>query len=85
MTGTDAAPDRRHRLARVNPLHARKMCAALQHATTADPPRAPVLIRREVEVGRGAHAVSRTVALTTEQLCFLAQYTGLDLEAVYTR
>ncbi len=57
---------------------------ALQHATTADPARAPVLIRREVEVGHAARAVSRTVALTTDQLCFLAQYTGLDLEAVHT-
>ncbi len=69
---------------RVDPLHARKMCAALQHATTADPARAPVLIRREVEVGHSARAVSRTVPLTTDQLCFLAQYTGLDLEAVHT-
>ncbi|MGQ0717933.1 MAG: hypothetical protein ACT4NP_11615 [Pseudonocardiales bacterium] len=81
MTGTDDAPDRRHPLARVDPLHARKMCAALQHATTADPARAPVLIRREVEARHAARAVSRTL-LTTDQLCFLAQYTGLDLEAV---
>jgi hypothetical protein len=29
-------------------------------------------------------AVSRTVALTTDQLCFLAHYTGLDLETVHT-
>ncbi|MGH3933657.1 MAG: prolyl oligopeptidase family serine peptidase [Pseudonocardiaceae bacterium] len=70
---------------RVDPLHARKMCAALQYATAADPARAPVLIRREVEVGHAARAVSRTVALITDQLCFLAQYTGLDLEAVRTR
>ncbi len=69
---------------RVDPLHARKMCAALQHATAADPAQAPVLIRREVEVGHAARAVSRTVALATDQLCFLAQYTGLDLEAVRT-
>ena len=69
---------------RVDPLHARKMCAALQHATTADPARAPILIRREVEVGHAARAVSRTVPLTTDQLCFLAHYTGLDLEAVRT-
>ncbi|MGH3972121.1 MAG: prolyl oligopeptidase family serine peptidase [Pseudonocardiaceae bacterium] len=67
---------------RVDPLHARKMCAALQYATAADPAQAPVLIRREVEGGHAARAVSRTVALITDQLCFLAQYTGLDLEAV---
>jgi prolyl oligopeptidase len=70
---------------RVDPLHARKMCAALQHATTADPARAPVLIRREVEAGHATRAVSRTVALVTDQLCFLAQHTGLDLEAVPIR
>ncbi|HEU0086095.1 MAG TPA: prolyl oligopeptidase family serine peptidase [Pseudonocardiaceae bacterium] len=65
---------------RVDPMHARKMCAALQYATTADPARAPVLIRQESEAGHAARAVSRTVALAVDQLCFLAQYTGLDLE-----
>jgi prolyl oligopeptidase len=67
---------------RVDPLHARKMCAALQYATTADPARAPVLIRRESGAGHAARAVSRTVMLAVDQLCFLARHTGLDLEAV---
>jgi prolyl oligopeptidase len=35
----------------VDPLHARKLAAALQHATSSD---APVLLRRETSVGHGA-------------------------------
>ncbi|MHA6625731.1 prolyl oligopeptidase family serine peptidase [Pseudonocardia sichuanensis] len=64
---------------RVDPLHARKMCAALQHATTGDPRTHPVLIRRETDVGHGARSVSRTVALAADQLSFLAAHTGLEL------
>jgi prolyl oligopeptidase len=64
---------------RVDPLHARKMCAALQHDTTGDPLTRPVLLRRETDVGHGARSVSRTVALATDQLAFLAAHTGLEL------
>ncbi|GAA1275503.1 prolyl oligopeptidase family serine peptidase [Pseudonocardia aurantiaca] len=64
---------------RVDPLHARKMCAALQHATIGDRDTRPALIRRETDVGHGARSVSRTVALATDQLAFLATHTGLDL------
>jgi prolyl oligopeptidase len=67
---------------RVDPCHARKMCAALQHATAADPGTSPVLIRRETEVGHAARAVSRTVDLAVDQLGFLAHATGLDLEVL---
>ena len=59
---------------RVDPLHARKLAAALQAATTGD---APIVLRREVSVGHGARAVSRTVALAADQLAFLATATGL--------
>ncbi|SFS94430.1 prolyl oligopeptidase family serine peptidase [Saccharopolyspora flava] len=62
---------------RVDPNHARKMCAALQHATGSDPDKRPILIRRETEVGHAARSVSRTVGLTTDQLVFLAEATGL--------
>ncbi|MGY1814883.1 prolyl oligopeptidase family serine peptidase [Blastococcus sp. SYSU D00820] len=62
---------------RVDPLHARKLAAALQHATGAE---APVLLRREVSVGHGARAVSRTVGLAADQLAFLAAHTGLGAE-----
>ncbi|MFC7571296.1 prolyl oligopeptidase family serine peptidase [Klenkia terrae] len=59
---------------RVDPLHARKLAAALQHATSSD---APVVLRRELAVGHGARAVSRTVGLAADQLAFLAARTGL--------
>ena len=52
------------------------LAAALQHATSAE---APVVLRREVSVGHGARAVSRTVGLAADQLAFLARYTGLVL------
>jgi prolyl oligopeptidase len=59
---------------RVDPLHGRKLAAALQHATTSA---APVVLRRETSVGHGARAVSRTVGLAADQLAFLAEHTGL--------
>jgi prolyl oligopeptidase len=61
---------------RVDPLHARKMCAALQHATSS--PR-PVLLRREKDVGHGARALSRSVELSADTLAFTAYWTGLPL------
>jgi prolyl oligopeptidase len=60
---------------RVDPLHARKMCAALQHAAQAGAP--PVLLRRESSAGHGARAVSRSVTLAADTLAFAAYYTGL--------
>jgi prolyl oligopeptidase len=69
---------------RVDPNHARKMCAALQHATSADPTKHPVLIRRETEVGHGARSVSRSVALAVDELGFLANEVGLELEELTT-
>jgi prolyl oligopeptidase len=62
---------------RVDPLHARKMCAALQWATTSD---RPVLLRRERQAGHGARSVRRTVELQADVLAFLAAEVGLDLE-----
>ncbi|MFC4056955.1 prolyl oligopeptidase family protein [Planomonospora corallina] len=59
---------------RVDPLHARKMCAALQHATSG--PR-PVLLRHEGGVGHGARAAGRATALAADMLAFLAAHTGL--------
>ena len=64
---------------RVDPCHARKMCAALQAATTADPGTHPVLLRRETDVGHGARSISRSVALSVDTLAFLAARTGLEL------
>ncbi|WP_084964724.1 prolyl oligopeptidase family serine peptidase [Thermoactinospora rubra] len=59
---------------RVHPLHAWKMCAALQHATSGE---GPILLRNETEVGHGARSVSRTVDLAADTLTFLATHTGL--------
>ncbi len=61
---------------RVDPLHARKMCAALQHATTGE---RPILIRAEGDVGHGARALSRTIGLSADVLAFTAAWTGMDL------
>jgi prolyl oligopeptidase len=66
---------------RVDPLHARKMCAALQHATKGDIQSHPILLRRETDVGHGARSVTRTVGLAVDQLAFLAAHTGLVLPA----
>jgi prolyl oligopeptidase len=57
---------------RVDPLHARKLCAALQHATTSAPDERPVLLRREADVGHSARSVGRTIDLSVDTLSFLA-------------
>ena len=67
---------------RVDPVHAYKMCAALQHATSSGssgPGRrnGPVLLRAEGQVGHGARAVSRTAELAGDTLAFAARHTGL--------
>jgi prolyl oligopeptidase len=61
---------------RVDPLHARKMCAALQHATSGD---RPILYRREADVGHGARSVTRAVGLSVDTMAYLASRTGLLL------
>jgi prolyl oligopeptidase len=65
---------------RVDPMHARKMCAALQHATSARLPDRPIVLRRESQVGHGARAVSRSVGLSADTLAFLAFHTGLTAD-----
>ncbi|HUZ43136.1 MAG TPA: prolyl oligopeptidase family serine peptidase [Acidimicrobiales bacterium] len=62
---------------RVDPLHARKMGAALQAATSSDPEQKPILIRRESEVGHGARAVSKSIELQADELGFMAAQLGL--------
>jgi len=65
---------------RVDPLHALKLCAALQWATTSG---RPVLLRRERNVGHGARSVSRIVDLTLDTVGFMAVQLSLDLGAVH--
>jgi prolyl oligopeptidase len=60
---------------RVDPLHARKMAAALQHATSSD---RPILLRLEKDVGHGARSVSRTAQSSADTLAFTAWATGLS-------
>jgi len=59
---------------RVDPLHARKLAAALQHASTGS---GAILLRRERDVGHSARSVSRTIALCADELAFLAAATHL--------
>jgi prolyl oligopeptidase len=65
---------------RVDPMHARKMTATMQHATTGG----PVLLRAETDVGHGARSVSRSVDLAADQLAFLAWQLGMAGGAVRT-
>jgi prolyl oligopeptidase len=63
---------------RVDPVHAYKMCAALQHATSSG---RPVLLRAEDQAGHGARAVSRSAEVAGDQLAFAARHTGLRISA----
>lgn len=58
---------------RVNPLHARKLAAALQYATSAAPADRPILLRRERGVGHTKRGVSRSIGLWLDQIGFLAE------------
>jgi prolyl oligopeptidase len=64
---------------RVDTMHARKMCAALQYATSSPPAEQPVLLRNEAQVGHGARSLSRSIALSADLLAFAAAQTGLHL------
>ena len=61
---------------RVDPLHARKLAAALQVASSRPLPDAPVLLRQETGVGHGGRALSRSIARTVDQLQFVADHTS---------
>jgi prolyl oligopeptidase len=59
---------------RTHPLHARKMCAALQYASAGN---RPSLFRFERGVGHGSRATSSTILLQADCLAFLARHLGL--------
>jgi prolyl oligopeptidase len=61
---------------RVDPLHARKLCAALQWATRSD---RPILLRAEREVGHGARSVARMIDLYADVLTFIADQLDLPV------
>ncbi|MDP4013708.1 MAG: prolyl oligopeptidase family serine peptidase [Candidatus Nanopelagicales bacterium] len=60
---------------RTDPMHGRKMVAALQHATVSED---PILIRTETDVGHGVRSLDRSVAEVAESLAFAAHMTGLE-------
>jgi prolyl oligopeptidase len=66
---------------RVDPLHARKMCAALQWATSSPPSERPIVLRREAKVGHAARSVERSIQLWVDSLAFQARQLGLELNA----
>jgi prolyl oligopeptidase len=60
---------------RVDPMHARKMTAALQAATTSG---RPVLLRIEKNAGHGgADMVKQAVELSADRYAFLMREVGL--------
>jgi prolyl oligopeptidase len=60
---------------RTDPMHGRKMCAAVQHATSGA---RPILLRSEGDVGHGARSISKSVVETADTLAFMARWTGLS-------
>ena len=60
---------------RTDPMHGRKMCAAVQHATAGT---RPILLRGEGDVGHGQRSLSRSIDETADTLAFLARWTGLS-------
>jgi prolyl oligopeptidase len=64
---------------RVDPMHARKLVAALQRATSALADDRPILLRRELSAGHTARPVSRSVSLWLDQLMFFARQLGLPV------
>jgi prolyl oligopeptidase len=62
---------------RTDPCHARKMCAALQWATTAADH--PILFRREAKVGHSARSITRSIELSVDTFTWNAAQLGLKL------
>jgi prolyl oligopeptidase len=62
---------------RTDVMHPRKMCAALQHATSSDPDAKPILFRREADVGHSVRSTDRTLDLGADQLSYFAHQLGL--------
>lgn len=60
---------------RTDPMHGRKMAAALQAATSGQ---RPILLRAEGDVGHGARSMSKSVQESAETLSFMARWTGMQ-------
>jgi prolyl oligopeptidase len=59
---------------RVDPAHARKMCAAMQQATSSD---GVIVLREEDELGHGLRSRTAEFSHTADMLAFLATELGL--------
>jgi prolyl oligopeptidase len=65
---------------RVHPLHARKMAAALQAATTSDPAAKPILLRVDRDVGHGpGKPLEDRIRDAADELLFMARQLGLEI------
>jgi prolyl oligopeptidase len=60
---------------RTDPMHGRKMGAAVQHATSGT---RPILVRTEGDVGHGARSLDKSVEESADTLSFFAHWTGLS-------
>ncbi len=60
---------------RTDPMHGRKMCAAVQQATSGS---RPILLRNEGQVGHGQRSLSKSMDESAEMLAFAAKWTGLE-------
>ena len=60
---------------RTVPMHGRKLCAAMQHATSST---RPVLILRGADVGHGGRSLNKSIEEFTSMLAFMARWTGLE-------
>ena len=63
---------------RTDPMHGRKMAAALQHARSGS---RPILLRTESNVGHGARSMSKSIEESAETLAFMAKWTGMDADS----
>ena len=65
---------------RVHALHARKMAAALQAATTSDPAVRPILLRVDRDVGHGpGKPLEDRIRDAADELLFMARQLGLEI------
>jgi prolyl oligopeptidase len=61
---------------RVDPMHARKFAARLQHATAG---KVPILLRMEGKAGHGAgKPMAKVIAQYTDELAFLFEELGMS-------
>jgi prolyl oligopeptidase len=63
---------------RTDPMHGRKMAAAVQHATSG---KRPILVRTEGNVGHGARSLNKSVEESADTLAFMANWTGMPSQS----